>query len=237
MSDAMAQYGADVIIASRNFRKCDDLASELNKKYGRNCCGVQCDITKSSDIRDMLSFVENNYERIDGLVNNANGSTPGYIEDFTDETWEKGINESVNSVFRVTKATLPYLEKNGGSIVNVSSMYGVVAPDPKVYGGDVRLNNPANYGVGKAGIIQFTRYIAAYYGQKGIRCNAITPGPFPHPHVQENREFTSRLAEKTMLGRIGMPEELKGLVVLLLSDASSYMTGQNICIDGGWTAW
>lgn len=238
MSEALVYYGAEVIIASRNIEKTSAFASGLNKIYGEHCIGIQCDITKSSDIANLLKEIHGSYGQIDGLVNNASGSTPGYIEDFDDKMWEKGINESINSVFRVTKAVLPdMLSKNHGSIVNIASMYGVVAPDPKVYGGDVMLNNPANYGVGKAGIIQFTRYIAAYYGREGIRCNAIVPGPFPHPKTQENVEFIKKLADKTMLGRTGKPSELQGAVVFLLSNASEYMTGQSICVDGGWTAW
>jgi len=238
MSEAVAKYGANVVIASRNITKCSALASDLNDRYGGKCLGLQCDITKTSDIEALVCEIYNKYGHIDGLINNASGSTPGFIENFADEDWEKGINESVNSVFRVTKAVLPYMIKgSSGSIVNISSMYGVVAPDPKVYNGDVKLNNPANYGVGKAGIIQFTKYIAAYYGRVGIRCNAIVPGPFPHPIVQKNSDFVSKLADKTMLGRIGKPHELQGIAVLLLSDAASYITGQSLCIDGGWTSW
>jgi NAD(P)-dependent dehydrogenase (short-subunit alcohol dehydrogenase family) len=128
-------------------------------------------------------------------------------------------------------------EQQKGSIVNIASMYGVVAPDPELYQGDVSLNNPANYGAGKAAIIQFTKYTAAYYAKYGIRANSISPGSFPNPKVQQNASFIKRLSAKSMLGRVGQPQELQGVVILLASDASSYITGQNICVDGGWTAW
>ncbi|MEC2746408.1 SDR family oxidoreductase, partial [Bacillus cereus] len=98
-------------------------------------------------------------------------------------------------------------------------------------------NNPPNYGAGKAAIIQFTRYLACHYGLKGIRANSISPGPFPNTEVQKNKEFIRNLKKKTALGRIGNPQELQGLIVFLASNASSYVTGQNICIDGGWTSW
>jgi len=136
------------------------------------------------------------------------------------------------------REVLPYmLDKKKGKIIDIASMYGIIAPDPSTYGNDVRLNNPANYGAGKAAVIQFTKYIASYYGRQGIISNCISPGPFPNEGVQENKEFIKRLSEKTMLGRIGHPDDLKGAAVFLASDASDYITGQNICVDGGVTAW
>ena len=99
------------------------------------------------------------------------------------------------------------------------------------------MNSPVCYGVGKAAILQLTRYIAGYYGEKGIRCNSITPGPFPSKTVQETEWFIENLSKKTMLKRIGRPEDLCGALLLLASDASGYITGADICVDGGWTAW
>jgi len=115
-------------------------------------------------------------------------------------------------------------------------MYGVVSPDPRIYG-DSGYDNPPNYGAGKAAIIQFTRYAACHLAAKGIRVNAISPGPFPNPKVQENKWFISNLKNKVPLGRIGQPGDLKGAVVFLASEGSSYITGQNIVVDGGWTVW
>lgn len=236
--EVLAKHNATVIIASRNKEKCDYLASKLKDLYGAECIGLKLDVNDTSNIEKGFAKIVGSYGSIDVLINNACAGTPGFVEDFSDETWEKGINESINSVYRATKAVLPYMRRqNKGSIINISSMYGVVAPDPTVYKGDVKLNNPANYGAGKAAVIQFTKYIASYFGKQGIRCNSIVPGPFPNPSVQEDKEFIERLANKTMLGRIGQPEELQGLVTLLASDASSYITGQAICVDGGWTAW
>lgn len=128
------------------------------------------------------------------------------------------------------------LEKRKGTILNIASMYGVVSPNPEIYGTSGQ-NNPANYGAGKAAIIQFTRYLACHYGRKGIRANSISPGPFPNDQTQLNKEFIAQLSNKTALGRIGLPDELKGAVLLLVSSAGSYITGQNLAVDGGWTAW
>ena len=115
-------------------------------------------------------------------------------------------------------------------------MYGHVAPDYRIYYGN-KFANPPSYGVAKAGIIQFTKYLASFLSPHGIRVNAVSPGPFPHPPVQKNTIFMEKLKSKNMLNRIGHPEDLKGVIALLCTDASSYMTGQNICVDGGWGAW
>jgi gluconate 5-dehydrogenase len=115
-------------------------------------------------------------------------------------------------------------------------MYGLVSPDLRIYG-DNPQKQPPNYGTGKSGVAQFTRYAAGALGEYGIRVNAITPGPFPNPANQNDPVFNRKLAEKTMLGRIGKSSEIAGAVLLLASDASSFMTGANIVVDGGWTAW
>lgn len=238
MCEGLAKHNANVVIASRGKEKCEQLATRLNEHYGTECMGLELDVNNTCNIEKTFAEIFERYGSIDVLINNACGGTMGFVEDFSDEIWERGINESINSVFRATKAVLPYMKRQKkGNVINISSMYGVVAPDPAAYNGDVNLNNPANYGAGKAAVIQFTKYIASYYGDQGIRCNSIVPGPFPNPSVQENLEFIKRLSNKTMLGRIGQPEELQGIVILLSSDASSYITGQAICVDGGWTAW
>jgi gluconate 5-dehydrogenase len=126
--------------------------------------------------------------------------------------------------------------QNAGSIINIASMYGIVSPNPALYRG-TEFFNPANYGSGKAAIIQFSRYTACFFAKYGIRVNAISPGAFPNQKVQKDQIFLERLCEKVPLGRIGQPEELKGAVVFLASRAASYITGINLVVDGGWTAW
>ncbi|WP_269432470.1 SDR family oxidoreductase [Gordoniibacillus kamchatkensis] len=155
----------------------------------------------------------------------------------SDEDWFKGVDGALGTTFRCTREVIPYMEAaGGGSIVNFASMYGIVSPDPAIYG-DSGANNPANYGAGKAGVLQFTRYCAAHLASKRIRVNSITPGPFPNPAVQQNEPFLRELCRKTMAGRVGRAEDIVGPVLLLASDASAYMTGSNIVVDGGWTAW
>ena len=125
----------------------------------------------------------------------------------------------------------------GGSLVLFSSMYGLVPPDKHAYREEMK-PNPIDYGVSKAGMIQLARYLAMHYGPDGIRCNCIAPGPFPNPVAQAaNPEFVKTLNQKTMLRRIGRNEEMLGPVLFLLSEQASYVTGQTLSVDGGWTAW
>ncbi len=138
---------------------------------------------------------------------------------------------------RCTGEIIPFFDKNsGGVIVNVASMYGMIAPDFDIYGDDIPWN-PPTYGAGKAGVLQFTRYCASALARRGIRVNSVTPGPFPNITPASNMEFIGRLSNKTMLKRTGKGEELNGALLLLASDASSFMTGTNIVVDGGMTAW
>jgi len=181
---------------------------------------------------------------IDVLVNNAayGGGAGGKSCEFRldlidDETWNTGIDGTLGIAFRCTREAIPHLERRGGgAIVNIGSMYGLVSPDFAIYGNDVPWS-PPSYGAGKAGVLQLTRYCAAALAPKNIRVNSLTPGPFPNVTPHSDMEFVGRLSGKTMLRRTGRPEELAGALLLLCSDASSYMTGANIVVDGGMTAW
>lgn len=238
MCEAVASYGAALFIASRDGNACRQMAERLANKYKTVCEGYSVDISSEESVRQCIGTVLDHHGTIDVVVNNAAFSAVGYFDDLTETLWKKGIDGTINSVFRMCSAILPSMAERGcGNIINISSMYGMVSPDPDLYRGEVRFNNPACYGAGKAAILQLTRYIAGYYGQKGIRCNSISPGPFPSDEVQRTKWFADSLANKTMLKRIGRPKDLAGTLVFLASDASEYITGANICVDGGWTAW
>lgn len=174
----------------------------------------------------------------DGLVILTFGSTSKHFEDLTEKDFDEVNHAGLTATFLLAREAGRAMEKGGkGSIVLFSSMYGFVSPDPRVYEAPMNVN-PVEYGVGKAGIVQMTRYLAVHWAKKNIRCNCVSPGPFPNPGVQErNKEFVERLAYKVPMGRVGRQHEVAGAVSFFLSDASSFITGQNLFIDGGWTSW
>jgi NAD(P)-dependent dehydrogenase (short-subunit alcohol dehydrogenase family) len=174
-----------------------------------------------------------------GLVNLTFASTAKKMEELSAEEFDKVNHVNLTATFLLSRAVGSLMADAGaGSIVLFSSMYGMVSPDPKPYEGTLMNKNPIEYGVGKAGVIQMTRYMAVHWGKQNVRCNCISPGPFPNPHVQKNNpEFVERLAQKVPMGRFGQPGEIAGAVAFLVSDAASYVTGQNIAVDGGWTSW
>lgn len=173
-----------------------------------------------------------------GLVNLAFGSTAKTLEELSDEDFDTVNHAALTATFILSREVAKYMIKKGsGSIVLFSSMYGMVSPNPDIYEAPMN-RNPLEYGVGKAGVIQMTRYLAVHWAKQNIRCNCISPGPFPNPVVQKNYPgFMERLSQKSPMGRIGVADEIAGPVAFLLSDAASYVTGHNLVVDGGWTSW
>ena len=174
----------------------------------------------------------------DGLIDLSFSSTGKHFDDLTAEDFDETNHNGLTSTFILSREVGNAMKTNkSGSIVLFSSMYGSVSPDPKVYEAPMNVN-PVKYGVGKAGIIQLTRYLAIHYGKDNIRCNCISPGPFPNPSVKkEHPEFVAKLANKVPLGRVGNPEEIASAAVFLVSKGGSFITGQNLFVDGGWTSW
>ncbi|WP_342421422.1 SDR family oxidoreductase [Paenibacillus sp. FSL E2-0178] len=237
ISEGLAEAGAAVYLVSSNEQKCRESAERIAWQTAAACFGKYMDIRKEESIKKCFEDISAEAGSIDILVNNAAFSAPGKLVTMSEEQWLAGMDGTINGTFRCIKAVLPYMiEQKNGSIINISSMYGLVSPNPVIYG-DSGMDNPANYGAGKAAINQFTRYIACHFGKHGIRANTVSPGPFPNPSVQDNPHFIRQLEEKNPLGRIGKPEDLKGVMVFLASAASGYITGENISVDGGWTAW
>lgn len=235
MVEALADAGAQVFVAGTSFEK-------YHEKYGYNnpCKFVPIDILSSESIKNAFKTVAEEAGRIDVLVNDAafvssGGKRP---EEIDDEMWNGTMEGVAGNVFKCIREVLPYMEGKGGSIVNIASMYGVVSPNPSMYN-DVCAPyfNPVDYGAGKASVIQMTKYLGAYLIGKNINVNCISPGTYPSPEIQKNTEFVRRLSEKNPANRIGVPEDLKGAVLFLASEASRYVVGQNICVDGGWTIW
>jgi NAD(P)-dependent dehydrogenase (short-subunit alcohol dehydrogenase family) len=206
------------------------------------------DTTKLGEVLDQIAARE---QRVDVLVNNAHELGPGTgfnvpegsLEGATIETWMRNLTGGVYwAALTTQKLGARMKEQGAGSIINVSTMYALVAPRPQLYAGTDFINPPA-YSASKAALLSFTRYVASFWGQYGVRANAILPGPFSNTEdisgansVQEDSEFLKRLRGMTSLGRVGKPVELAGALLLLASDASSFITGQAIVVDGGWTA-
>lgn len=233
MCEALAEQGANIYIASRDENKCKLLADKLAAKYpNQNFSALKLDLMSKDSIEETVSKIN----KLDILINNAWSGNKNSFESISNEDWEYDIDMSLNSVFRLVKATQHLLKQSQGVILNTASMYGHVAPDYRMYNNE-KYTNPPSYGAAKAAVIQFSKYLSSFLAPYHIRVNCISPGPFPFPETQKDEEFVRRLGEKNPMNRIGQPHELKGVVALLCSDASSYITGQNICVDGGWGVW
>ncbi len=239
MSDALAELGAHVVVVSRTEKDCEELAKHLSEKY-QDSMAVPADVTNPNEVQAMADLVNDEFGRLDILVNNAYSGQTTRFEEMSVEEFRQGIDSALTSTFLTTRETLPMLRDGGASIINIASIYGVVAPNHSIYG-ETRLNNPAHYGAAKAGVIQLSRWLATRYADEGIRANALTPGGIYNPEIKSRQDydevFVPNYEDLTPLGRMGNPKDLKGAIAFLASDASSWVTGQNLIVDGGWTAW
>ncbi len=235
--ETLAELGATIFIASRDPSKHAHVKNNIASLHQSNLESVELDIASEESIKNCFAKIVDRTGRIDILVNNAySGSSHSFAQTSINE-WKKIIDVGLTGCFTTMKAAAFCMQNTGGGvIVNVASMYGLVSPDFAVYEDTQFTSSPA-YGAAKAGVIQLTRYAACSLAQHNIRVNSLSLGPFPAQPVQEDKAFISRLAAKTPLGRIGTPWEIKGALAFLTTQASSYVTGHNLVIDGGWTAW
>jgi len=230
---ALSEANATVICCGRNI---DKYQESFGKQGKSNISFVELDVSSSFSIKRAFESIQKEYKKINILINNAFYSEGTSPEKMTDKEWNNGIEGTLNSVFKGIREIIPFMKKaKEGNIINIASMYGIVSPDFRVYDSNPEFLNPPNYGTAKAGVIQLTRYYAVYLAKYNIRVNCISPGAFPSLKVQKNESFIDKLSKKIPMGRIGEPNELKGAIIFLASEASSYITGQNIVIDGGWT--
>ena len=250
ISTALAEAGATVVIASRNVKKCKAKADEL-RAQGLDAVGMQLDLSVDESIVALKDAVGNRFGKIDILFNNAAGRAAGTAEaiikaaykqtktsmaEMTREMWDRSMAVNSSGFFMCcqTFAKDMRAKRVKGAIVNISSIYGNVGPDFSIYG-DTGMTSPPDYSYSKAGIINFTRYMATFYGRFGIRVNCISPGGYYTKSLPQ--EFVERYESHTPLGRMAGWNDLKGAAVFLASDASRYITGHNLMVDGGWTTW
>jgi len=241
MALALAQAGAHVVLNGRRRDPLAAFASEL-RECGHKVSEACFDVTDEAAVAQHITAIGEELGRLDIVVNNAGQSGPGTLQGTTCHDFDYVFRLNVIAVFRILQVATPLLRESakktaGSSVVNIASMYGSVSPDSSIYGASAA-NNPPSYGAAKAGLIQLTRYAACHLAQDRIRVNCISPGPFPAArYLDADPGFHQRLKGKVPMGRTGDPRELRGPLLFLASDASSFVTGVNLAVDGGWTAW
>lgn len=246
---AIAEAGGIPIVADINFDSAKKVAKTVGAKTGTKVLGLYVDVTNENSVNTLVGEVLKRFGRIDGLVNNAaidpkfGGSEAkkhtNSFEDYPVELWNQSLSVNLTGMFLCAQAVAPTMISRGkGSIVNISSTYGLVGPDQRLYQKNSQKRQksfkPVAYSATKSGVLGLTRYLATYWAGKGIRVNTLTPGGVFNKH---DKEFVKKYNYRTPLGRMAQKDEYNGAIVFLLSDASSYMTGSNLVIDGGWTAW
>jgi NAD(P)-dependent dehydrogenase (short-subunit alcohol dehydrogenase family) len=245
----LAEAGAAVIVVDLNASASQDVCESLSKS-GYKALAVPADITQSDSVNTAVEKTLSTFGRLDILVNSAaldpkfdpdavnKGITPGAFEDYPLDLWNSALNVNLTGMFLMTQACVKPMIEQGktGSIINICSTYGLNGPDQRIYvkEGQRVAFKPVYYTVTKAGVMGFTKYLAAYYAGTNIRVNALTPGGVFNNHEEY---FVKNYSAKTIIGRMANKDEMNGALLFLASDASSYMTGNNVVVDGGWTAW
>lgn len=231
LSEGLAEAGATVIVASRSLEHNVAFADKL-RQQGYQAHGMQLDISDGESIQRLHDQILKEFGRLDVLVNSALTGRGGSFETQSPADWLENAKGNMVGLFAICQLFVSdMVQQKKGSIINISSIYGVVANDPTLYEGTTMLQ-PPSYNFVKAGMINFTRHIANYYGKKGVRANCISPGGY---FDNQPQPFVENYCKRVPIGRMLDNEDVKGSVVFLASDASSYVTGVNLMVDGGWT--
>lgn len=249
----LAEAGASVVVADINAEAVNQLAIQLIQS-GYHCLGVATDVTQPESVQNLVNETLATFRRLDILVNSAaidpkfdpqalaemshTRAVSGAFEDYPLEQWKTALDVNLTGMFLCCQAAVkPMLaQEKKGSIINICSTYGLVGPDQRIYQRDGQQTSfkPVYYSVTKAGVLGLTHYLATYYAGTQIRVNALTPGGVFNNH---DDQFLHAYTARTVMGRMATKDEMNGALLFLASDASSYMTGSNLVVDGGWTAW
>lgn len=241
---ALSHAGADLILVDIDDKKNQKLKDTISKECGTRAFASSTDITNRKELSQLGKQIIKEYGRVDGLVNNAFYSprrdvkrSATKFEEYSPDLWNDVVSVNLTGIFLCCQefGRIMVKQRTGGSIVNISSIYGINGADQRIYGKSM-LNSPPSYAATKGAVVNFTRYLAAYWNRKNIRVNTMTLGGVLDKSYMKN-EFIKNYSEKTMLGRMANSDEYNGALLFLLSDASSYMTGANLILDGGWSAW
>jgi len=235
MSRALAEAGASVVVGSRDISRAQQVVADLPSPKGGSHHAVTLDQMDEHSLNAGFDAAVEQTGHVDILINNGQQGHALDLTNVTAEAFNKDL-QNATGYFLLARRLHDHVVSRGatGSIVMIGSMYGVVGSYPDAYEG-VCAASPVQYHTLKGGIVHMTRHLASYWGKHGVRVNCLSPGPFPSEKAPE--AMVDRLKTKSPMGRMGLPSELKGPLLLLVSDEGSYITGQNLLVDGGWTAW
>ncbi len=236
IADGLAEAGADVVIASRNVKNCEEKAKSL-RDAGYLALAGEVDIADEESVLKLKDKIISGCGGIDVLINNAVARPGGDLT--SAEAWAESMRVNAVGLHICTKVFLDVMKKKkSGNIINISSMYGMVSQHPQMYEGtNLKPSETGDYWFHKAGMINYTRFLAGTYAQYNIRANCISPGGFHGKEGKHSEKFLQNYTERVPLGRMAYEDDIKGVVVFLASDASCYVTGHNLVVDGGWTIW